>query len=56
RTKQIALKYNFIRAEVRSGRLLLGYVPTECDVADIFSKHAVKVKLTDFSQRLFGSK
>ena len=40
RTKHIDIKYHFIRLEIKQGRINLEYVPTEQNMADIFTKAA----------------
>ena len=49
RSKHIDIKYHFIRLEVESGTVVLKYVPSEDNVADIFTKPLPKQKLNSFS-------
>ena len=49
RSKNIDVKYHFIRSEVEDGIVLLVYVPTEDNVADIFSKPVSKNKFLRIS-------
>lgn len=55
RSKHIDIKYHFIRSEVQSGNVKLQYIPTDNNVADIFTKPATKVKLERFKNFLMGS-
>ena len=48
RSKHIQVRYHFIRDEIRSGKIELQYVPTEDNVADIFTKPVTKLKLERF--------
>ncbi|CAB3999284.1 Hypothetical predicted protein, partial [Paramuricea clavata] len=48
RSKHIDVKYHFIRSEVRTGSIVLAYIPTDENVADIFTKPVSKVKLDKF--------
>jgi hypothetical protein len=45
RSKHIDIRYHFIRDEVQKGTIQLIYVPSEQNVADIFTKPATRVKL-----------
>ena len=54
RTKHIQVKYHFIRDEVRSGKVELLYIPTEDNVADIFTKPVTKLKLDRFKTDISG--
>ena len=45
RSKHIDVKYHFLRLEIQNGNLKLTYVPTENNVADIFTKPVTRVKL-----------
>ena len=38
RSKHIDIKYHFIRSEIQNGHVIVNYVPTENNVADIFTK------------------
>jgi len=44
RTKHIDVQYHFIRSLAERGDLIVGYVPTEDMVADIFTKPLPKAK------------
>ena len=54
RSKHIQVKYHFIRDEIRSGKIELQYIPTEDNVADIFTKPVTKLKLDRFKTFLSG--
>ncbi|CAB4009117.1 Hypothetical predicted protein, partial [Paramuricea clavata] len=45
RSKHIDVKYHFIRSEVRTGSIVLAYILTDENEADIFTKPVSKVKL-----------
>ena len=49
RSKHIDIKYHYIRSEVASGIVNLVYVPSESNIADIFTKPASANKLNNFS-------
>ena len=49
RSKHIDIKYHFIRLEVQNGTIDLQYVPSEFNVADMFTKPLSKVKLRNFT-------
>ena len=55
RSKHIDIKYHFIRSEIQAGNVKLEYVPTEDNVADIFTKPATKVKLEKFKSFIMGN-
>ena len=48
RSKHIDIKYHFIRSEIQKGQISLEYIPTEENVADVFTKPASRVKLERF--------
>ncbi|CAB4009852.1 Poly (gag pol) of Ty Copia retrotransposon [Paramuricea clavata] len=52
RSKHIDIKYHFIRSEIQVGTISLKYVPTEDNIADVFTKPASKAnhKLTHVGQ------
>ena len=54
RSKHIDIKYHFIRSEVQEGQINLEYVPSEENVADVFTKPASKIKLDNFGGILSG--
>ena len=49
RSKHIDIRYHFIRLDVEEGTVLLEYVPTEENYADMFTKPLSRVKLKVFS-------
>ena len=55
RTKHIDIKYHFIRSEIQEGRINLEYIPTEENMADIFTKAASKNKLENFRTIMLGN-
>ena len=56
RSKHIDVKYHFLRLEVQNGNLKLTYVPTEKNVADIFTKPVTRVKLERLLRSVRGFK
>ena len=54
RTKHIDIKYHFIRLEIQEGRINLEYIPTEQNMADIFTKAASRNKLESFRTSMLG--
>jgi hypothetical protein len=52
RTKHIDLRYHFIREAVEDGKIILKYVPTSDNVADIFTKALAKPKFNQFVELL----
>ena len=55
RSKHIDIRYHFIRSELQSGTMELVYIPTDQNVADVFTKPVVRPKLKYFSNYLSGS-
>ncbi len=55
RSKHIDIKYHFIRSEIQAGIVSLEYVPTEENIADIFTKPTSKGKLEKFKLFMLGS-
>ena len=45
RSKHIDIKYHFINSKIEMGKIILTYIPTEDNVADIFTKSTSKIKL-----------
>ena len=45
RSKHINVKYHYVRLEIQSGAVSLTYVPTDKNVADVFTKPVIRVKL-----------
>ena len=44
RTKHIDIKYHFIRSEIKNGSIAMNYVPSEENMADVFTKPMTKRK------------
>lgn len=51
RSKHIDIKFHFIRSEVENGIVDLKYVPSDVNIADIFTKPLPKQKLNNFNIR-----
>jgi hypothetical protein len=54
RSKHIDVRYHFIRSELKNGKIVIEYCPTDSMVADIMTKAATKFKLQKFKYFLFG--
>ena len=54
RSKHIDIRYHFVRDEVQNGFVILEYVPTEENVADVFTKPVAKPRLGKFKKTLMG--
>ena len=54
RSKHIDIKCHFIRSEVQEGRINLEYVPSEENVADVFTKPPSNIKLDNFGGIILG--
>ena len=54
RTKHISRDYNFVRDEVRNNRVELAYVPTEANLADVFTKPMSGARFRRFRERLIS--
>ena len=54
RSKHIDIKYHFIRDEITKDRLCIQYIPTDNNVADLFTKPTSKMKLQRFKTFLMG--
>jgi len=52
RTKHIDIRYHFIREAVENKKLRIQYIPTENNVADIFTKPLAKPKFEKFVEML----
>ena len=53
RSKHIDIKYHFIKSEIETGTITLNYIPTEDNIADIFTKPTSKNKL-HMSMKVIG--
>lgn len=54
RSKHVDIKYHFIRDEITKENLVIDYVPSENNVADMFTKPVSKIKLQVFKKHLMG--
>ena len=54
RSKHIDIKHHFVREKYSEGIINFHHVPTDENVADLFTKPATKPKLIKFQQLLFG--
>ena len=54
KSKHIDIRYHFIRNYLKEDKISLSYVPSDKNVADIFTKPCSKFKLQDFKTQLFG--
>ena len=54
KSKHIDIRYHFIRECYNDGQILLDYVPSAENVADVFTKPPKKHSLSEFGQFLFG--
>ena len=54
RSKHIDIKYHFIRLNVKDGKVVLKYCPTNDMLADLMTKPATKVQLEKFKPLIFG--
>src|SRR5882757_2639631 len=52
RTKHIDIRYHFIREAVEDGSINMQYIPTNDNIADIFTKPLAKAKFERFVQML----
>ena len=48
RTKHVDIKYHFIRSKIQDGTVVLKYVPSKENVADIFTKPSTRMSLNKF--------
>jgi hypothetical protein len=53
-TQHIDIRFHFLRDEVNKNRLILNYVPSEKNLADVFTKPCTRVKLQEFFTLIFG--
>lgn len=52
RTKHINIRYHFIRKAVKDNKIFMHYIPTDENVADIFTKALAKLKFEKFVKML----
>ena len=54
RSKHIDIRYHFIREEIQKGVIVVEYVPTEMNLADIFTKAVSKSRLEILSRKILS--
>ena len=54
RTKHIHMRFHWLREQVQAGLINLVYVPTDKNVADMFTKNLGRIKLQTFLQQLLA--
>ena len=54
RSKHIDIKYHFVQSVVSGGKMDLRYIPTENNIADVFTKPFTGIKLKKFIGQLIG--
>ena len=54
RSKHIDIRYHFIRSHIQDGQIELSYVPSQENLADIFTKAIGRIKMKFFNNILFG--
>ena len=55
RTKHTGIKYHFIRSEIKNGSIAMNYnVPSEKNMADVFTKPMTKGKSSTLSKNIMG--
>jgi hypothetical protein len=52
RTKHIDIRYHFIREAVENSKINMQYIPTNDNIADIFTKPLAKAKFERFTAML----
>ena len=55
RSKHIDIRYHFVRDEIQNGSLQLFYIPSEDNMADVFTKPVVRSKIEKFRSLLMGT-
>ena len=55
RSKHIDIRYHFIRNEVLSGTIKLAYIPTDLNLADIFTKGVPRPRLEKLSKLILNT-
>ena len=48
RSKHIDVKYHYIRSQIQDSSVILHYVPTDENIADIFTKPVNRIKFNKF--------
>ena len=54
RSKHIDIRFHFIREEISEGRLNVQYIPSEDNIADVFTKPMSAIKLKKFKPMIMG--
>ena len=54
RTKHIDIKYHFIRSEIKNDSIAMNYVPSEENMADVFTKPMTKGKSSTVLKNIMG--
>ena len=52
--KRIEITYHFIRSETKNGSIAMSYVPSEENMADIFTKPITKGKFSTLLKNIMG--
>ena len=55
RSEHIDIRYHFVRNEVQNGSVELQFVPSENNIADMFTKTMSSIKLKQFIPRILGT-
>jgi len=55
KSKHIDIRYHFVRSEVQNGFVELQYIPSENNVADMFTNALSSVKLKQFVPVIMGT-
>ena len=55
KSKHIDIRYHFIRDYLREEKILISYVPSQNNLADVFTKPSTKAKLEYCKPQLFGN-
>ena len=55
RSRHIDIKFQFIHDEINKGSILLEYIETEENVADIFMEPMTRIKLNTFRKVIVGN-
>jgi methyl coenzyme M reductase subunit D len=54
RTKHIDVKYHFVRERVETGEIKVEYIPTDQQLADIFTKPLQKQRFETLRDKIMG--
>ena len=55
KSKHIDIKYHFLRDIVNKKKIVLNYIQSQFNMADVFTKPATKIKLSRFRMIMFGN-